>query len=310
MSRDPATAAEAGADRQSGAASGILAAAPRSLDRETAVLAAGMAALVTVALGTTLRILRNLPFEPIDAPESVRAAIVVGTPLALALALVAVALASTRPAVRVGLLFAGVFGLLASVDAAVTLPVAVAVTAGGGVAVLGGTGRPTSPRDARRTLLAAAFVVGVAVSLAGAVGVAGGGARAPGSLLVLAAIAATGLCAADDRVALVGGAVAFVAVVAASTANPYVAGSALLVGFAVVGAPNLLVGLAVAGGVTAAVAGLRRHEYALAVGAGLLLLAGMPATLPRAMAVLLGVTLVLVDAETLVAPRGAGEVTP
>lgn len=279
-----------------------------ALDREQAVLVAGSVALLAVAFRATVVVLRNLPFEPVAVPSAVREAVVTGTPLVLGLALVAVGLASTRPTVRVGFLFAGVFGVLAAVDTAVALPAVVAVVAGGVLAVVGTLGRPRTARDYRRSTLGAAFVLGIAVSLAAAVGLLGGGARDLGSVLVIGAVAATGLRSGGDRVALVAGALAFVAVAVASTANPYAAGSALLVGFAVVGAPHLLVGLAVAGGTAAAVAGLRRHEYGLPLGAGLVLLAGMPATLPRAMAVLLGATLVLVDTERLVAPSERREV--
>jgi hypothetical protein len=84
-------------------------------------------------------------------------------------------------------------------------------------------------------------------------------------------------------------------VVAAGAVSPFVVGSALLVAFAVTGVPHLLAALAVAGAVAAAVAGLHRGAYGLSVGAVLVLLAGVPATFPRALTLLLGATLVLVD---------------
>jgi len=84
--------------------------------------------------------------------------------------------------------------------------------------------------------------------------------------------------AEGDPVALGAGALAFAGVVAASAAAPYVTGSALLAGFAVVGSPHLLVATAAFGGVAAAVSGFRGGDARLAIGAVLLLLAGVPAT--------------------------------
>ncbi|WP_336037266.1 hypothetical protein [Halobacterium yunchengense] len=306
MSGDSRSAvAEPASDRER--TTPTLSRAGRLLDRRGVVLAAGSVALLAVAVRATVRVLANLPFEPVAVPAAVRATTAGVAPALLAVALVAVAVASPRPTTRTGLLFAGVFALLAAVDAAVALPASVAVVAGGGLAVFGALGRPATPTAARWHLAAGAFLLGIAGSLAGGVGVLDGG-RSLGAVLVLAALAALGLRASGDRLALVAGALAFVGVAAASTANPYVAGTALLVGFAVVGAPGLLVGLAVAGGTAAVVTGLRRRDYGLAVGAGLLVLAGMPATLPRAAAVLLGVALAVVGVDRLTASRDGGEV--
>lgn len=300
---DPVTEHESGLPRLAQLVAG------RSRDRLTGVRAAGGLALLTVAVHTTLHVFANLPFQPISVPEGIRGAIIVGVPVVLGIVLVVVALASVRPTVRIGLLFAGVFGLLATIDSAATLPAYVAVVAGSGLAVLGPLIGPTASGETQRSVLAGVFLLAIAVSLAGAVGVLTGG-RGLGSLLVLTAIAGLGLRARNDRLALASGALAFVAVAVASAANPYAAGSALLVGFAVVGVPHLLVGLAVAGGTAAVVAGRRHDHSGLAVGAGLLLLAGMPATLPRALAVLLGVAFALVGGQQLTTPPESGEVTP
>lgn len=103
--------------------------------------------------------------------------------------------------------------------------------------------------------------------------------------------------AEGDPVALGAGALAFAGVVAASAAAPYVTGSALLAGFAVVGSPHLLVATAAFGGVAAAVSGFRGGDARLAIGAVLLLLAGVPATPGAATAVCLGAALAVLDAD-------------
>lgn len=272
-------------------------------DRRRAAVAAGAFALAAVALRTALRVLHNVPFDPVATPPALRSGLAVLTPLVAALAVVVLALAATAASVRVGLLFAGVFGLLATVRPTATLPAVVALVAGGGLALLGGLGRPSSYPDARRTAVAAGLLAGVAVSLASTTGIVDAGLRGIGAVATLAAYFGVGVRAEGDRIALVGGAVAALAVLAASLLSPFVLGSALLVEFAVVGAPLLLVALAAGGLVAALAAALRRGETALAVGAALLLLAGIPVTVPRALAVLLGGSLALLDLQRVAAPR-------
>lgn len=271
-----------------------------TVDRDRIVFAASVVALVMVASTTTIGVVRNLPYRSLVIPEIVRSLAVDGTPAVVAAALVAVALATQRDDVRVGLLFAGVFGLLATISESATLPAIAAVIGGGALALLGGLGRPTTYREGRRVAVGALMIAGVTVSLASNVGLIGASFRGLGGLLALAGLAALGVRVEDDWVALVIGILVFAFVAYASITRPYVVGSSLLVGFAVVDVPHLLAALAPGGGTAAAVAGLRRHEYGLTIGAGLLLFAGVPATLPRATAVLLGATLALVSIDRLI----------
>jgi hypothetical protein len=164
---------------------------------------------------------------------------------------------------------------------------------------------PDSYREVRQAAVAAGFLVAVALSLAGTLGVGGAGFRELGVLAFLVALVSLTVRLRGDRVALVAGAVAFAAVVAGAASAPFVAGSALLVGFGVVGGPHVLVAAAVGGAVAAAVAGVRRGDFAIATGAAVLVFAGVPATPTAAMAVLLGATLALVDPAAL-----AGVVEP
>ncbi|WP_440991610.1 phosphate ABC transporter permease [Haloarchaeobius baliensis] len=268
-------------------------------DRERVVAGLGLAALLAVAGATALRTLYNLPFDPVPVSPSSRSVAGAAMLAVLTVTLVGLVLSTGRRTVRVGLLFAAVFGVLPAFDAAATLPGAVGVTGGASLALLGTVGVPDSYRAFRRFAVAAGFVAGVAVSLAAATGLVDVGLRQTGSLLVVAAILGTGIRVQRDRLAAAVGVLVLVATLALTGANPYVAGSALLVAFAVVGVPHLLVAAAV--GVCAAVgtAAVRRGEYATATGAGLLVVAGMPATFPRALAVLLGAALVLLPAGAL-----------
>lgn len=268
---------------------------------ETAAAVAGVAAVVAIAGRAALRVLGNLPFEPVVVPPSVHAVAAVATPVVLGLGLFVAGVVSDRPTSLVGLLFAGVFGVAGALIPGMALPAAGAIAAGGSVALLGPLARPdrhgVGGSVARRRVLAVGFVAAVAVSLASSVGVVDGGVRGPGAVIALGAVAATGTLAGRDLVALGIGGIAVAAVLLVGIARPFVVGSALLVGFGVTGAPYALVALAVGGGLSAAVGGARSGERALAIGACLLVLAGVPATFPQTMAVLLGAWLVLLGGE-------------
>lgn len=261
-------------------------------------LAASALALVAVVIRATVRLLANLPFDPVVATPLVRGTTAFAAPLFVTVALLCLAVTTREATVRVGLLFAGVFGALALVSPAATLPAVVAVVLGGGLTLVGTLGVPEtwSARETASRLVAVGFVLGVGVALSSAVGILDGRLRAPGEILALAALAGAGVRSVGSPVAVGAGVVTVVGVILASAAEPFVLGSTLLVTLAVTGAPHLLVAVALGGGVAASVAGLRRGEYAPAVGAGLLLFAGVPVTMPRATTVLLGATLVVLGA--------------
>jgi hypothetical protein len=253
----------------------------------------GLLSLLTVFTGTSLDVLANLPFDPQPVPASLRGAVAVTTPVVLGLALIALAVVAERGTLRVGGVFAGVFGLLPMLSDAATIPAVLGVIVGGGVMLFGAVSWPSSYRAARRQLLGAVVVAGITLSLSASVGLLNGTIRGLGGILTLGA--ATGLVVMVDRerMAVLAGAVAFLATIAVSVAQPYVVGSVLLVAFAAAGVPHLFVAGAVGGVTAATVAGLRQRSYPLAVGAPLIALAGVPATFPRAMAVVLGATLAL-----------------
>ncbi|MFT4922378.1 MAG: hypothetical protein ACI8XM_001593 [Haloarculaceae archaeon] len=260
------------------------------------VVGAGLVALLAVAVDASIRLLSNLPFDPVDISPSLRSTVVAGAPLAVGAALLAVALTDDRPTVRVGLLFASVFGSLGTIVPAAVVPATVAVAGGAGLALLGTLGVPETAtyRAVRRRALAVGFVTAIAVSLADGIGLLRG-AHGIGAVLTLASLTAVGTRAERSVVAVGTGLLAALAVVYVSGASPYVVGSALLVVFAISGVPHVLVAVAVAGGVAATIAGLLERSYPLAIGAALLVLAGIPVALPRAMTVLLGSTLVLLE---------------
>jgi hypothetical protein len=265
-----------------------------------AVLGAGVVSCV--AVDRLVSVLANVPFDPVVTPPTIRTATSVLTLVTVVSALISIAVVDRRATVRIGLLFAAVFGTLPLVAPETTLVAVVAVVGGSALALVGASGVSTPTewtyRAVRQRLVALGFVTALALTLAGATGVLDGG-RNPGAFVALASIAAVGIQSEGSRLAWMAGLFTAGAVVVASAVSPFVVGSTLLVAFGVTGVPLLLVAGAVTGGVAAAVAGLSRRAVPLVVGAALLLLAGVPATFPRALTLLVGVTLVLVvDGDT------------
>lgn len=251
---------------------------------------AAIAAAVTLGVSFVARIFVN-------APVTVPGNLVVGGPgmgvapgplTALAtgvagVAAIAIALTDPEPVAVTGLLFVGVFGLLALVSRSAALSASVAVVAGTGAVV--GSRR----RQLRRTRLVptAVLLAGLALALGsefwGLTAI-----RPLSSAVSLIGIAALPLFAATDPEALLGGVLAFAGVLAVGLSLPFVTGAVTLVGGGVVGTSLPVVALAVAGAVTTASAAGRQGRWTLLAGAGLLAFAGVPATLPRAVPFALG----------------------
>lgn len=255
----------------------------RRLERRT--IAVGATALVAIALAVRFAaaVLVNAPAPPAALPQGPIERATAGLAALVALGLGATA---DDPVTGVGLLFVGVFGLLA-VGVGLATPAAVALVAGTAVVAVGSRAELDAVTGAATALL----VVALAVSLAG--GVVRPTLRPTGSTLALLAVAATPAFAATDWRAFLGGGVAFVLVTAVALANPFVAGATTLVGSGVVGTSMPVVALAVGGAVTTASAALRQRRFGLLTGVVILALAGVPATLSRAIPFALGVATLL-----------------
>jgi hypothetical protein len=251
--------------------------APLPPSRRHAVVGVAAVAVVAQALAATVV---NAPV----GPSGVGTALFALPTAVAAVAAVGVALTADDPAVGVGLLFVGVFGLLSLLSGTVALPAAVAVT-GGTVAVAVAGRRSLSPVSAGALgVLLVALTVGLASGVGDVVAL-----RPVASTLALVGVAVTPVFAATTgRTALAGG-LAAGAVLAVGLARPFLTGAVTLVGGGVVGASLPVVALAAAGAVTTASAASRRREWLLLGGVALLAFAGVPATLDRAVAFALGV---------------------
>lgn len=255
-------------------------------------VAAGALAAVPVTALTALRVAVN---APVSLPRGVADAaplVVVAALVATSLAALVVAVTTDEALESVGLAFAGTFGLLAALSPAAALPATAAVAGGGMLAVVARLGVPRDAVTALHALVAAVLLVAVGAGLASSMGVATVRLRPLASTLALVGIAASPAFVRPTRGDLAVGVAAVVVVLQAGRAAPFVAGAVALVGGAVVGASLLLIALAVGGTVTTAVAGVRRRPTA-ALGATLLLAAGVPVTVPRALATVLGCSLLV-----------------
>ena len=268
-------------------------------ERRRVLTGATVVAACAVGLQTLVLVAHNLPFDPLTLPPGAVGALDTLTAVVVASAGVAVALSSRRDSVTVGLLFVAIFGFVGTGSAAATVPAVVGVVAGGTVALLGSLDPLGNRVDIPRLVVAGAFIMAVLTALTNAVGVLALGSRGTGGSVAVLALAATALVFECDSVDLLVGAAAAVAVVFATAASPFVAGSIFLVGFSMVSVPPLLVALGAGGGTACLVAGVRRRDVTAVAALALVVLAGVPVTPPRAMAVLLGVTVLLAGPDRL-----------
>jgi len=252
-------------------------AAPLPANRRHAVVAAAAVAVLARALVTTLA---NAPGGP-----AVGSGTLGGVPTAAAaLAAVGVALTTDEPAVGVGLLFVGVFGLLSLVSAAVALPAAVAVVTGTAAVALTRRESLSSVPALTVGVLLVALTGGLASGVGGAVAL-----RPVASTLALVGVALTPVFAATTGRATLAGGLAGGIVLAVGLAHPFVTGAVTLVGGGVVGTSLPVVAFAAGGAVTTASAATRHREWLLLGSVALLAFAGVPATLDRAVPFALGV---------------------
>lgn len=259
----------------------------------TGVRAVGsVASVVAVWLVTVLRLAQN---SPLDLPAvavwyDLFAAAALAVP---ALTALAIGLTSDDDWERVGLSSVGVFGLFTLVSPAAGVPAAGAITVGGGLAIGSRLGRPHDWFEARRAAVSAILVAGIALSLAGAMGIFPTVARSIGTTVALFGVAMTPVFVSPGKLSWVLGGTVAVAVLQIGSTAPFVTGAVVLVSGAVVNAPLLIIAVAAGGGVVTVAGGMENDHRLPAIGALVLLAAGVPATVPRALAVVLGVSLLV-----------------
>jgi hypothetical protein len=211
-------------------------------------------------------------------------------PTAIGVLVVPLAVAHRDRWVRAGLGFAGVFGLLGLHVPAAALPAAIGVVAGTLVVVVGARRSGASARTLAVSLI---LWLGLAASLSSATGIVDPSFRPMASLVVLAGVAALPLVRRPGMPGWVAGGATAAVVVWSGAGAPFVTGAVVLVGFGVVGQPLLAVAVAAGGGVAALGGALSGRRWQAALGVALLVLAGVPATIPDAHAAGAGLALLL-----------------
>lgn len=266
--------------------------APATMTTRGRQLAGLLAVVPTVAI-LLVRIGANAPFVPRLPYGSLYDPVVTLAVIGPAIAAILLGLTTTDDIRQVALTFVGVFGLLSVVSGQAVWPASIAVVVGTGLVVLTNAKRPVSPDETAETLVGVVFVGGVALSMAGGLGLEPATTRPLGSTVGLLAIAGAPVFVEWRWRTVFVGVLAGVAVFAFGLAAPFVTGAASLVGGAIVGSSLPVLALAVVGGVTVVATGVDRRSLATVTGGLLVLTAGIPATVPRSLALLVGLALLL-----------------
>ncbi|WP_380680421.1 hypothetical protein [Salinigranum sp. GCM10025319] len=299
--------AEALADRRAASLDreGSLVARPIGLPTVAAVLAA--APVVAVAL---LRVARNAPGTLPSAVGNAYGVVVAAAWLGPAVAALVLAATAVERAERVGLAFVGAFGLVGGVTPVASLPAASAVVGGGALAVAARLRAcRASPRARWVTAASAVIVAALACSLAGSLGIAPATLRPIGSRLALVGLATTPAFVRPRWPAVGLGVLTALAVLAIGGGLPFVTGAVLLVGGAVVDTSLVFVAGAAAGSVATLVAAARRRDVTRALGVATLAAGGVPATIPRALAAVVGLSLLVGVGRAHIATDGRSDGT-
>ncbi|WEL21424.1 hypothetical protein [Halorhabdus sp. BNX81] len=258
------------------------------IDREVLALPAVIAAGTLFVSRVAINARAEVPIDLVALQEW----LVPLTAMACAGSLLAIAVVHGKPFEMLGLAFVGVFGVAGSVARPAYTPTVVAIVVGTPIA-LGDRLRTDEGVRVGPALVTGVLLSGLVASLAGTLGVDVALSRSLGSQLTLVGVAGTPVFLARGRGDWLVGAVGAGLLVALGVFTPFLLGATGLVAGAVVGATVPVMALAVGGLTTTASAALRtRHRPAL-LGAGLLLFAGIPATVPRALPFILALTLLV-----------------
>lgn len=278
---------------------------PLALDSREA---AGVLALAFVVPLAATRLALNAPVSvPLTATGSWQALVEATALVGPAVAAIVFGLTDDDPAAQVALVSIGTFGLLAVPFEAASVPAYGAVVAGTWlVALLGLRDRlGFGAVQWAKALIVGALLLGLTLSLLGSAGFAPARFRPVGSLLTLVGVASVpALVDATYIEWALYGLIAAIVLSVGVTA-PFVTGAIVLVVGGAIGVPLLLVALATGGAASTVAVGLR-SDLRVAAAGGLLLAAGVPATLTRAFATTVAIVLLLDGIPT--GARG-GEVT-
>lgn len=255
--------------------------------------AGGVLAAAAVCLVAVVRTVVNAPLGESSATAQSLYTIATTTAIVVpGVAAVAVGVVADTEWELVGLVAAGLFALLAAGTRAATVP-AVGVLVVTSVLVVVPSVATGEHRTRERMLFGVFVLASVGLSLGASTGLLPSRGRSLGTVAALATLVVAPLVTDTSGRALGVGLVAAVLTGAGVIGAPFVSGAVLLTVWAAIGPNVVLVALGVGGVVAVVVAGAARRQTALVSGALLLLAAGVPATVPRGLAVVLGAHLLL-----------------
>lgn len=257
-------------------------------------LVVGFVALIGLGSLTVLRVALNAPVGlPSAASGAWFDAAAIAAVAGPAAGIITLGVTADEGWARTGLILAGVFGLLSIVTSTVTFPAIGAVVVGGWLPLAGVTRQLSTGRRVRPAVVAAALLTGLTLSLFGAAGVQPATLRPTGTTVTLVGMAVTPLAFGARPGALGVGGLAAGLTFHLTGAAPFVTGAVALVAGSAVGASALLIAIAV-GGLTASVAtGVANRKSDPTIVGLLLLSAGVPSSIPRALGVALAVAFVV-----------------
>jgi hypothetical protein len=252
-----------------------------------AVGAVSLLALLGVSIGTNTPVGPRLPMTGLSG--AVEWLALAGTSTAALLMGV-----DTQSALRrVAMLFAGVFGALSLVAAGATLPASLATVAAAGLLVASHDRSAADRRSVVELTVLIAFAVGTAAAMLSAIGLEPSLLRRTGSIAIAVGLAGLPVFTGVTRTSILVGLFAGTAVLAIGLSAPVLTAAISLLGAGVVGLPVVVLAVGAIGGTTAVAAGLEAGDIRTGLAGSLLLLAGVPATIPSALGALVGVSLLL-----------------
>jgi len=255
-------------------------------------VAGAVAGIPTLAI-LLVRIGKNAPAGPKVPYTAVYDPLVTAALVGPAIAAIIVSSITENDVHRVGLGFAGVFGLLSAIAVPAALSASVAIVMGTALVMAPVVLRGANERDYASLVVATLFVAGVFLSILGGLGFEAATTRRLGSFASLLAVAGSPTFVDWNVRGATVGAFAGAAVAGFGVSAPFVTGAASLIAGGIVGVSLPVQVLATVGGVTVVATGIDRKQYVPMAGGLLLLSAGVPATIPRGLAVLVGLSLIL-----------------
>ncbi|MDR5656437.1 hypothetical protein RH831_04485 [Halodesulfurarchaeum sp. HSR-GB] len=260
-----------------------------STDPETTRLAAGILALVPAVALLLVTIVDSGPVGT-RFPSGIHEPIALLAILGPASAALVLGLNTADVSVRVAMLFVGVFGLLSAVSETAMAPAAIALA--GATVLLAATAVKTADSPGQ-VVVTVAFTVGVLASMAGAFGFEPAFTRSLGSVAVAGAIVGLPAFVGWSRRSVFVGLLAGAVVAGVGIAVPALVAAVGLLGMGIVGLPLAVLVVGAVGGGTAVTRAVETGRLPMALAGLLVLVAGVPATIPRALALIVGVALLL-----------------